>query len=99
MLSCGFSLQVTGNPRLVKDLQTSLGVQHAAKPRQDAIDPAQAARSGSSWPEDHPLIIWSGYHDERAQKSKARQEESGHDTERKEGCEEVQEGIQGFPGQ
>jgi hypothetical protein len=44
-------------------------------------------------PEDHPSIIWSKNHDERTKYTQGRQEETGHDTERKESGEEVKEGI------
>jgi hypothetical protein len=37
-------------------------------------------------------------HDERTKNPEGRQEETGHDPERKEGCEAVKEGNQRFPG-
>ena len=38
------------------------------------------------------------HHVERTKKSQGRQEETHHDAERKEGCQEVQKGIQEYPG-
>ncbi|MGD8853729.1 MAG: hypothetical protein PVI28_15195, partial [Gammaproteobacteria bacterium] len=81
-----------------KGEQPSLGVQYAVTPRQTISGQAQAAGYGSSLPDDHPSTIWSKHHDKRTQQSQGRQEETGYDAERKEGREEVEEGIQGFPG-
>jgi len=71
------------------------GDQYRITLRQDIINQTQAAGDGGKLPEKHSKNIRSENHEQRTKKQQGRKKETSHDREGKEGCQEIQEGVQG----